>query len=357
MSADHSNTITVNIFLAPLPPTRAGFGTALFIVDQDDGNTLGGDRIVSFANSAEAEAAEIAGTISADTLAALQTAFSQQPTPSKVKVAYHDSGAAESVTTMLAAIEAVDADWYGVAFYSRVAASIVAMSAAIETRKKIYVAQSQHASWLTGTLDASLTDLEENERTAVIVHDDEDPADLAWLVSRLVFNPDERSAGWEGQIRQVDAQDTLPTTAQRDFVMNTNSANIGLPFSSAAVYVSPGQNMNGRAIYEILSGDWLAARIAEDVAYLKLQHTARGEKIIVDATGQAKIMTILAGRLQQGEEAGHFVKGQTRATAETISADDISNRRLRFKAEAQIAADARLFVFNVYLQPDPLQAE
>lgn len=352
--ADHSNTITINIFLSPSPPARAGFGTVLLLVPLAT-NSLDGERVMSFANAGEAEDAEDAGYISAGTLAKLQALFSQIPTPSKAKVGNVDLVGDEDYSDGLAAVEAVDADFYGVVIEPRTDTEILDVSAAVETRNKLFVAQSDDASWLNSGLPAGLAALDGRERTAVVFHDaDAEPADIAWIASRLVFDPDFKSAGWEGQVREVDALTTGLTSGERDAAI-TNNANLGLPFSSATVYVSPGVNCNGRGVYEILSGDWFKARVSEDIAFLKLQYTARGDKLQVSVVGQTAILGILNGRLEQGVDAGHFIRGQTRATAEAITNDDLQQRRLRFKVEAQTAQDARLFVFNVYLQNEALQ--
>jgi hypothetical protein len=355
VSADWSNTIVVNIVLGTLPPARAGFGIPLMLVDKAT-NTLGGSRVKSYASAADVATSLLASEISATTAAWLNAAFSQVPTPTKVKLAYHDTALPETLSAALTAIEAVDTDWYGTAIYSRVAADIVTWAGLIEARKKLFVAQSADTSWLDSGVPIGFSTLTSYERTAVLFHDTAtQAADLCWLASRLVFDPDNQSAPWEGQLRGVNAYATPLTTGQRDFV-EANHANAGLPFSSATFYVSPGQNLHGRALYEMVTADWLAARISEDLQDLKLSHTDRGEKIIVDASGQVKVLAILNARLQQGEGAGHFARGQTRATALAISAGDIAARRLQFKVEAQIGADARNFVFNVYLQPTALQA-
>ena len=354
MSADWSNTVVVNVIFSTLPPTRQGFGTTLFLVDKAT-NTLGA-RVVTFTSSADVAAALLAGTISAVVAAQLNAAFSQIPTPQRIKVAFHDTGAAETLAAALAAIEALDQDWYGTAIYSRVAADIVTWAGLIEVRKRFFVAQSADTSWLDAGVPAGFSTIVTNERTAVIFHDTAaQAADLAWLASRLVFDPDARSAPWEGQVRGITSYATALTAAQRDFVA-ANHANAGLPFSSATFYVSPGVNLNNRSIYEIVTADWLAARISEDIALLKLQHTDRGEKILVDPTGQAKVQAILVSRLQQGEDGGHFPKGQTRSTMPAITSGDIAAKRIQAKIEAQIGADARNFLFNVYLQATALQA-
>lgn len=360
MAADHSNTISVTIVLAPSPPSRAGFGTVLLIVDEAEGtgNDLNGERVVSYANITEAQAAATAGYISAATLARLTVAFSQRPVPSAVKVGRIDTGGGETYSTGFTAIKAADPDFYGIVLDSRTDANILLVSADVETDdNRILVAQSDDADWLTSGLPAGLSALDARERTAVVFHDeDTEYADIAWAVSRLVWDPDVQSAQWEGQIRGVAALTSGLTAAQRDFVV-ANNANVGLPFSSAAVYVSPGNNCNGRGLYEIVTSDWFRARVSEDTADLKLGYTARGEKLTVNALGQTAILGILNGRLQQGIDAQHFNPGQVRATALDISAADIAARRLRFTVEAQIAQDARLFDFTVYMQQDPVIEE
>jgi len=186
------------------------------------------------------------------------------------------------------------------------------------------VAQSADSSWLDSGVPSGFSTIASNERTAVIYHDTAaQAADLAWLVSRLVFDPDSTSAPWEGQVRGLTAYATALTAAQRDFVAG-NHANAVLPFSSATLYASPGISLNNRSIYEIVTADWFAARIGEDIASTKLQYTARGQKIIIDATGQALVKAILTTRLQQGEQAGHFATGQTRATMPAITSGDLS---------------------------------
>jgi hypothetical protein len=358
--ADWSNTIVVNVTLGASPPTRQGFGIGMHMVDKAT-NSLNGARTMSFASVDEAATAQGAGYISAGTLAALTAGFSQIPTPATIKVGNQDTAASETIAAALTAIRQADDNWYGLSIYSRADADIEAASAAIEAtnaaeggRSKIYIAQSDDASLLDAGLPAGLSTLANRERTALLYHSsDAQPGDLAWLASRLVYDPDVTSSPWEGEVYGVAAI-TAITSAQRDF-LEANKANVGLPFSSAPYYASPGQNLKGRALYEIVSADWFKARVAEDMAYLKLSYTKRGEKLVVDSTGQAHILGILNQRLRQGEDFKHFARGQTEAIGEAITLADVQARRLRFKARAQIAADARNFVFNVFLQAEALQ--
>jgi hypothetical protein len=356
MAADWSNTVQVSVLFSTLPPARAGFNCVLGLVDKAT-NTLGGSRVKTYTSALDVSTSLLATEISATTAAQLNAAFAQQPTPTRVKLANHDTGASETLTAALAAIEAVDTDWYGSCLYSRVAADIVTWAGLMETRKKVFVAQSADSSWLDSGVPSGFSTIVTDERTGVIYHDTAaQGADLAWLASRLVFDPDLQSAPFEGFVRSINAYATALTPAQRDFVV-TNNANAGLPFSSAVqFYVSPGVNLRGRSLYEIVSADWFAARVSEDITQLRIDHTSRGEKILVDPSGQAKIMGILTARLQQGEAAGHFGKGNTRATAFPITDADRTAHQLRFKCEAQIGADARVFVVTTYLQASTLQA-
>jgi hypothetical protein len=352
--ADHSSSIIVNIFLDASPPTRTGFSTPLFIVDQVT-NSLNGAKLTSYDSASAAATAQGAGYISATTLAFLQAGFSQQPTPRRIKVAKRNTAASETYAALLAATDLIDTDWYGVAQYSRADVDIVALATEIETRKKVYVAQSGDASWLDAGLPAGLTTLAGKERTAVLYHDTAaQPGDLAWLASRLVFDADNQSTPWDGEAKAVAALATTLTGAQIDAII-ANKGNVGARYGAVPFWVDPGQSMNGRALYEIMSGDWFEARVREDIMKLKADHSAHGRKLLVNADGQGKILGLLNARLEQGVGAEHFEQGQYRATAEDITDSDKLARKLRFKVESQVAISAIRFEFNVHLQQTALQ--
>lgn len=349
MAATHSNKIDVNIFLDPRPVSRAGFSTVLLEVPLAT-NSLGGERVVTYANAGEAEDAQLAGEISATTLGALQAAFSQNNRPNKIKVGYVDVVGAETYATALDAIELVDPDFYGVVPISRASADQLAVSQAIEADGfRLCFLQSDDAGWLTTGIPMAWSAAAERERTAIVYHDATGEwADLCWACDRLSFDPDSYSAPWECQIKEVAAYTTGLTTGQRDFALD-NKANLVLPFSVAERYVAPGTNLNGRRLYEILTADWIKTRIEEDIAYVRLQTANRGEKIIVDSSGQALILSYIKKWLQIGEAVGHFQQGQTRADGDAITQADRDANRLRFTVRATIAGDAANFTFNVYL--------
>ena len=351
--------IVVNIFLATQASQLQGFGKLLLLVDEDDAsgaNSLNGERTVSYADELEVAAAQTAGYISTETKGFLDAVFAQSPKPAGVRVGKVLTGASENETWAAgyAAVRAASDDFYGVAITSRLDADIVGVSAAIETEgDRLFLAQSDDADLLTTGLPSGLSALATRERTAGIWHSS-DAAQLAeaWAASRLVFDPDVNSSDWEGQVRGV-ATPTKPTSTQRTQLL-ANNFNLVEPYSAAPLFATPGQTMTGRGIYEIVTADWFASRISADFADWKLRTTARGEKITLDAAGQEAALAIIIARLQEGEQKQHFVSGETRATAYTLTADDLTNRRMRFKVEAQIAGSTYLFNFNLYFQQTAL---
>lgn len=347
-------TVQINVFLASLPPPRQAFGAPLLIVT-DVGNGLGGAVVATYSSSQDVATALAASEITAQTADFVNTAFAQQPRPSQVLVT---AAAASGYELAYAAARASNDSFYGVALDTVLAADVLEVSAAVETdAEKFFVAMSDDADWLTAGVPAAYSAMAGRERTAVIYHDiTTEPAALAWLAARLgVANPDSRSAPWTGRLREILPYTTAITGGQRDLAL-ANQANILLPFGTAPVYLKDGENISGRPVYEILTGDWYRARVREDLIAAKLNADDRGEKIIVgtigqtNSPGQTLVQSILEGRAAQGETASHFVTGQTRVTMNEITQDDIDNRRIRADVEAQIAQDTILFSINVYEQ-------
>lgn len=354
MSATHDNTIIVNVFLATLSPARQGFDALLHIAI-DTGNSLNGDTVRTYTSSADADADFAAGFITSQVQAFIKAAFTQQPRLSTVKVT---TAAAAAYDLAYTAARGADDGFYGVCIDSRLAADIIEVSDAVEAdAEKVFAFQSADADVITAGFPAALSSIVSNERTLPVYHPtDAEPGDIAWLASRLVFDPDVQSAPWDGQIRGVAAY-TL-TGAQRDAAI-ANNFNVILPFGPAPLYVSRGVNIAGRPVYEIVSGDWYRARVREDLAQRKVEASARGEKILVAPSGQSIVRGVLEGRALQGESAGHFAASTedtpaTRITMPTITSDDLSNRRIRGTVEAQIGTDAVLFDINVYESTNPL---
>lgn len=361
MGVTHDANITVTIYLSTLAGQRASFSIPMIVVALSN-NSLNSNRTATYTTLAEAQAANTAGYIHANTLAMITRMFAQSPAPSKVKVGYIDdvSSPAESESAALTAIIADDPDFYVVCYETRTDADIVAMAAAIEAADKrmLGVFQSSSADWKTSGVPSAYSSATSYERSAILYHDtDANWNDMGWAASRAAFDADVRSAPWHGRVKSGDALASGITDTERDYILE-NGANVGLPYSSVDYYVDSGQNLSDRAIYEIVSTDWFATRIEEDIADAVVSASNRGEKITVDAVGQAIISGIIKSRLAQGQAAQHFAAAadEVSVVAEDITAADIAAERLRFTVRAKLAIGARTFSIDVYASRTSLTA-
>lgn len=355
MPPNHNDNITINITLDPAPTQEAGFGTVLLIVPLAT-NSLDGDRVRTYTSVDGADADLAAAYISASTYDAIVAALSQSPAPAEFKVGYVDllAGTPETYATALAACKLSDPDFYGVCIAARTAAEILAVANVVEADDKVFVFQSADSSWLDASVPAALSAIDGYENTAGIYHDDATEwADVAWLTSWLVFDPDTISAPADRGVAAVAAYTTAPTDTQKGH-LDDNHMNHGLPYGGATFFVDAGVNMAGRPLYEILTAHWFQARLESAVAAEKVAHSARGEKITLDIVGQTKILSLLQKQLAIGVSAGHFIAEQTDAWAEDLTSADLDAQRMRLGAEAQIAVSARKFVFNVNFGRDPI---
>lgn len=361
MGATHDPNIEIDVILAAAAAQVAGFGNVLLLVPLAT-NSLNGLRVMSFSSYEEAQAARTATYIAEATLEAARVAFSQRPKPRKFKVGYVDlaAGTPETYSVALTACIAYDPDFYGVCANTRVAATIASLGATIEASSKrmLYVAQNASTSWLASGLPSGIVG--DRERTAYVFHDtDAEWNDVAWAVSRLAFDPDEFSAPWTCELAEVAALATAITAAQRDFVITTNKANVGLLFGPATFWMDAGQNSAGRPIYEIVSTDWFATRLREDTAQLVVDASAAGQKIQVSAVGQTQVLGVIQGRYDQAIDVGHFIAPDPEdapIVAEDITDADRSAQTMRFTVRAQIAVGARILTFTLYASTDALSA-
>lgn len=350
-TGSHNPNISVNVDLAALPPSETAFSTVLLLVPQAT-NSLDGDRVMTFASYADAVDANDAGFISAGTLEAARVAFNQPTVPPAFKVGRVNlSGGTETYATGLAACVEADADFYGVAITPRTDTEIVLVSDWIEsneaTRRLLGVFQSDD-SGLIGSFPSGLSGMQTNTRSALVYHTaDAQWNDVAWLVNRLTFDPALVSAPWMCEVAEVEALDPRPTQAQRNTATNTNYVNLLLPYGTVATWNDPGTVITGRPVEEQVTADWLYTRIHATIAAMVAARSARGARVGVDATGQELVKSALSGVFQQAVDAGHLT-GFT-VTPQTITSDDLANRRLRFDARGTLAVSGRLFTFNVYL--------
>lgn len=358
MAANHSDNITATISLSGVPLQRTNFGTVLYLVAQAT-NSLNGDRVVAYTTAADAEADNAAGYISAATYAVIVDMFSQQPAPSTVLVGRVDLVGGETYPQGYTAVKAVRTDFYAVCCDDRTGSVHMAMAAVIETERRIFVAQSDDADWLTTGLPSAYSGWDAYERSVMMYYDtDATGVAESWAANRLAWNADEKSSPWHCALRSIAAMSSLPTDTQKGF-LDANNANHGLPYGGFTFYVDPGYTATGRPVYEIISVDWLVTRIEEDVAALIAGLSDRGDKLPISEKGQLAILGKIKARLRQGIDSGHFADNaaETRAVAVTITDADRTAFRLRFNVFAMFEGSTRKVSLSFYFTRTPVSSD
>lgn len=352
----HLDNISIIINFGAAPIQEAGFSNSLLLVDKAT-NSLDGDRVRTYANVTDAQADETAGFISAATLAGITTYFSQRPQPAAIKVGNVDIAGAESYADGLAAVLLEDTDFFGVAIASRAAPDALILATAVEASTApplFYALQSSSADWKTSGVPAGYAGIETKEKTMIEYHDtDTEWQDVAHLAKWLVANPDTQSSPGDLPVNDVDALATAPTQAEKDF-LDANFANHGLPYPGEPFFIDAGVNAKGRPIYEVLTADWFSTRLRERISGLKVDYSARNEKLPVTTEGQSIILSQIRAQLDAGVAAGHFAPGQITARALPITAADLTAQRLRFEGEAQFLVSGRKFEFTFNFGRTPL---
>ena len=356
MSATHDPNINIVITLDAAPAPQAGFSKVLHLVPLAT-NSLAGSRMVTYGNISEVQSDQTSGFVDAETVAAATVAFSQSPKPTEFAVGYIDLVGGETYAEAIQACMDYSDTFYGVTMRSRDAADIVDASTAVEALSKLFFAQNGNSDWLTPGVPAGLASIVSHERTAVHYHDETtEYQDVAHAVKFLVFDPDVQSAPAHLPVGGVAAYTTAITSGQRTNIID-NNANAMLPYGGSSTYIDPGKALTARSLYEMLTADWLEIRLQQDIAVMIVNHSNRGEKVTLDALGQAKVLNIIKARLQQGVQASHFVAGQTNVRALSITASDYDAERLRFEGEAQLAVAGRKVDLNFAVGRNPVNVE
>lgn len=354
--ATHEDNISITITLDPPPVEGLDFETVLFL---RDGISLNGDRVRTYTSLNAVQVDEGLGFVDAVTTEFARVAFSQRPAPKQIKIGKVDTVGLETYEDAYDLVLAVDCDFYAIAIDSRVAATQVAFAAAVEADeaeglRRLFVLQSSDATWKTAGLPAAYAGLAGFERTVVDYHDDDGQIQGGgYAVSRTVFDPDVRSAPWDGQVFAT-ANLTAPPSDTEKAALDANFANHGLPYGTAPVWIDAGVNVSGRFIHEIVTADWFYARFLEDITALKVKYSGRGRKVPLDEVGRSLIKSLIENRMSLGVAAEHFEAGQTLASTEPISTADRAAGRIRGSGVATLLGSARLFEFDFAFVRNPI---
>ena len=359
--ATHMDRIAITVNLAALNTGAQGFGILLLGTNLDLGGSAA--RTATFSSLQEVQDAFDATEVSAWVLAAATEIFGQSPSVPSILVGNRDvSGAAETVSTALDAVLAANPDFYYVCIEGRDDTSILSLrtwvnAQAGSSNKFLGLAQSDDSTWETSGLPSGLTDLAGTERIAVFFHGTDAEPRAEQVVGKVAgFDPDERSVPWNIAVTDIGTftAESAMTQTKKAYI-RANYANVVLPMgSSDTPYCDPGINCAGRAIYEMVTADWLEVRLREALADLFVATSAAGLKIPVNASGQQQIAAELQAVLDRGVAASHIEPGYL-IQPQAITNADRTARRMRFTVSAQNVVGALTISLTVNLSTSPVQ--
>jgi hypothetical protein len=344
--ATHDDRIAITINLAAL---STGSGPASFrplIVGKDI--TLGAATTKEYTDIATAATDLVAGEINAWTLAAITEMFGQRDSdgksvrPESVLVGEWDDAGGDTIADALDAILADDSDFYGIHIEDRTAADHVVLSGWLDTQetagsKFVGIVQSADADWLTASVPAGYTTIDDKERVFIVYHATDAEVRAEGLGgNRLAYSPDTNSVPWNTPVTEVGTFTAIAITQAQKVLARANNANFALPFGTLNnAYFDLGRNLNSRAFDQIITADWFETRLREALADLIAVLAGNGEKLGVNADGQNRVAGEIGKVALLGVAAKHFEKGQVVITPETITAADRTSQTMRFTVGAQ----------------------
>lgn len=294
----------VNITLALSGITAQGFGTALFIADVDtttNPDPMGAGVRVKTYSTIEEVAADWDTTDAA--YIAAQQFLAPNPSPSTFKIAYRDVDVANTETPAeaLAAITAVDSDFYFVTAETHAAADVVAYATAIEATKRLYFFSTDDETALTAYDEGVSTDVLAQVkdgnylRTKGFFHQAADTAfpECYWVAYNATFFAG--SVSWENiRVNLPVSQDpttSLPlSTAQKGYLEDRNAAYTER-LGANTVIIRNARTAGGEWIDFIHGRDQLEEDMNAEVKDLLARQ--KGTKLPYDNGGITKIMNVV----------------------------------------------------------------
>ena len=291
--------------------------------------------------------------LNASAMAAAAAFFSQPRRPKKFGIAkvVYDAGGGE-LTTALDALLAGFTDFYGLTCASRLDADQEAIGAWTAANERLSAIQTAAAAVKAGTGGNFFETLSaaSNPRAAGFWHaTDAEYCDIAMLAAGLGADPDIQTSVWYDKTLVGPAPQDV-TAAEKTTILGYNG-NLYLTLLGVGA-TGPGTLFNGDYIDELITEDWLKARIQEALAQLKLDRSNAGSKIPFTNAGLAMIETVLRGVTAKGEvpSVGHLAPGETVITVPDIadvSLVDIAARQATISITGRKAGAIRTIDVNV----------
>ena len=230
-----------------------------------------------------------------------QAIFMQNPCVSRIVVGRIDSQDADLATSM-AAIQAEDNSWYGVALDQALASSQQALAAWIEANKRFSIMWTTSPDTYDATKDTDLASVLKGlayDRTAVIFNEvpaaGDDYPDAAWMGEGFPYDPG--SSTWAYKTLKGVTKSNI--TPAKETVLQSKNCNYYSEVGGVNV-TQEGKVASGEWIDIIIGTDWIEARLREAV----YSAFVNNRKIPYDDSGITLIEGLVKGVLNQAAAAG-----------------------------------------------------
>ena len=356
MAGYGDDSISINVYLLPLPGAGADLQTVLLVVPQAT-NSLNGSRYRSYASTDDVTADEDAGYISATTAAQLTDAFSQSYTrPETILVGRCDLVGGEHYDDAIEKCIDAGADFFGVCLQTDTASEHVLASIYVETlaatTPKVLFIQSSSVDWYGATWPAGYSTVQANKWSAIFFHDTvAQPYALCVACSRLAFDPNNQSAAFRCELTGVASYAAALTTAQKTNAL-ANHVNLLGSGMGTDYWSDLGLNFEGRAIDHLVSAAWLRSNLLTSIQAIVRAYAARGRKLPVNTEGARILESAVAGVANQGVSIGHFDKYTDANGIEypkTSSTYSRTNNSITITMDLFFANQVQTITVNAYL--------
>lgn len=340
MTTTHNGLVTTDLPLDSPPAKTFGFGR-IAMFRNGGASFLGGLRYKDYTATTASEATT--GELDLGTKAVIAQMFLQSPGLESIRVVAYDGGSGETPADAYDDLVtlSVENDFYSAHLtYAPAGGSpaltfVTDLADRLRTRKLgMLMVDYTGTDIYTGALGSSALDGLEAYENVLVAFCDTAPNTschaLNALARWLAFNPDTGTANIMGPIRATPLV-TPPTLAQLA-QLNSNSANVVLPFDTAATFFASGVMMDGRQALQVYIRDWLKVRMNEDLRRLILDYATEGLVIPVNSVGLGIGLSALQARLDLAVALGKVELGQFVIRA--VSAD-VSTGKLSYRVDAQ----------------------
>jgi hypothetical protein len=273
--------------------------------------------------------------------------FSQDDGVDQVLIGRQDAGDASWTVTM-DAIEAEDSDsWYITTIESRADTQLNEVAAWTESRRKIFVGQSDD---IAGLAAFTAWNAAGYNRSAVIYHaTDAEYLDAAWSSSGGGLNLDAPDGAGIWAYRQLEAVPYDPVTGAQAVSLYAVDANL-FGRNKGVNFTSKGTMASGRFMDVTTSIDWTVARIEEAIIAL---FVGTPTKVPYTNGGINTVKAAIQDVLNRGVTFGHF-SPDFPPTIEAPDVADVSqqdkiDRVLTLTANVVLAGAIQKVILNVNL--------